>query len=48
MYLLLDKKIPPCIANINTSQLVNYRGTPGGPAASNCHCPMVANSHIQK
>lgn len=44
----MDKKTPPSIANINTPQLVNYRKTPGGPAASNCHCPMVGDSHIQK
>lgn len=48
MCLQLDKKTFLCITKISTSQLVNYRGTPGGPLASNCHCPMVADSHIQK
>lgn len=47
-YLLLDKNTPTCISNINTPKLVNYRETPGSPAASNCHCPMVSDSHIQK
>lgn len=48
MYLLLDKKTLLCITKISTSQLANYRETLGGPVASNCHCPMVADSHIQK
>ena len=47
MYLLLDKKTLLCITKI-TSQLVNYREIHRGPIATNCHCPIVADSHTQK
>lgn len=47
-YLLLDKKTPACISHINTPQLVNYRETPESPAASNCHCLMVADRYKNK